>query len=84
MLYPRFAGKRGHPPLIARRLFGEILAGDGEGGLRALLARHEAADVDVADEGILLDMDTPEDYQRLAELARRRDVPTADRVRGHP
>jgi putative nucleotidyltransferase with HDIG domain len=77
VLYPRFAGKRGHPPLIARRLFDEILAGDGAGGLRALLARHDAAEIDVADEGILLDMDTPEDYTRLAEMARRRHLPSA-------
>lgn len=77
VLYPRFAGKRGHPPLIARRLFDEILAGDGTGGLRALLARHDAAEIDVADEGILLDMDTPEDYTRLAEMARHRHLPSA-------
>ena len=31
----------------------------------------------VFDEGILLDMDTPEDYERLAKLAPRRHVPTA-------
>ena len=79
IIYPVFQGRRGHPPLIARSLFAEILAGDGAGGLRALLQRHqaEASEVDVFDEGILLDMDTPEDYARLAELAPRRHVPTA-------
>ncbi len=77
VIAPSFRGRRGHPPLIARRLFAEIMAGDGEGGLRALLQRHEADEVAVADEGILLDMDTPEDYARLTELARHRHLPTA-------
>jgi putative nucleotidyltransferase with HDIG domain len=79
IIYPVFRGQHGHPPLIARRLFAEILAGDGAGGLRALLQRHQAdaSEVDVFDEGILLDMDAPEDYARLAKLAPRRHVPTA-------
>jgi molybdenum cofactor cytidylyltransferase len=78
VVYPLFSGQRGHPPLIARSLFGEILAGDGEGGLRALLQRHQssAAEVEVIDEGILLDMDTPEDYGLLANLAQHRHLPT--------
>ena len=76
--YPRFSGRRGHPPLIARALFAEILSGQGEGGLRALLATQQgdAADVDVLDEGVILDMDTPADYDQLAQLALRRHLPT--------
>jgi len=76
--YPRFAGRRGHPPLISRYLFAEILAGQGDGGLRALLTNHQgaASDVNVLDEGIVLDMDTPEDYEQLAKLALRRHLPT--------
>jgi molybdenum cofactor cytidylyltransferase len=79
IIYPVFLGRRGHPPLIARSLFAEIIAGDGEGGLRALLQRHDAdaSKVDVFDEGILLDMDTHEDYERLTKLAPRRHIPTA-------
>ena len=79
IIYPVFRGQHGHPPLIARSLFNEILAGNGEGGLRALLQRHEAdaSEVDVFDEGILLDMDEPEDYERLTKLAPRRHIPTA-------
>ena len=76
--YPRFNGLRGHPPLISRALFAEIVAGNGDGGLRALLANHQsvASDVNVLDEGVVLDMDTPEDYERLAKLARHRHLPT--------
>ena len=76
--YPRFNGQRGHPPLVSSALFAEILAGKGEGGLRELLRKHqpESADVDVLDEGVLLDMDTPEDYAQLVGLAERRHLPT--------
>lgn len=77
VVYPTFHGRRGHPPLIGRALFAEILVGDGEGGLRALLERHPAAEVAVADEAILLDMDTPDEHRRLAELARQRHLPSA-------
>lgn len=76
--YPRFSGQRGHPPLISRSLFSEILAGKGDGGLRALLTNHQraASDVNVLDGGVVLDMDTPEDYEQLAKLALRRHLPT--------
>ena len=76
VIYPIFRGQRGHPPLIRRDLFAEILAGDGDGGLRALLLRHEATEIAVADEAILLDMDAPDDYQRLALRALRRHLPS--------
>jgi molybdenum cofactor cytidylyltransferase len=75
IFYPTFRGQRGHPPLIGRELFAEIAAGDGEGGLRAVLQRHAATAVAVADQAILLDMDTPEDHQRLDAFAHHRDVP---------
>ena len=76
--YPCFAGQRGHPPLISRSLFAEILNGNGDGGLRPVLERYQttAINVDVLDEGVLLDMDTPDDYAQLASLALRRHLPT--------
>jgi putative nucleotidyltransferase with HDIG domain len=79
IIYPAFQGERGHPPLITRRLFPDILAGDGKGGLRALLQSREAdaCEIEVFDEGVLLDMDTPEDYARMTMLAPRRHIPTA-------
>ena len=76
--YPRFSGQRGHPPLLSRFLFAEILAGKGDGGLRALLTNHQgaASDVNVLDEGIMLEMDSPDAYAQLAKLALRRHLPT--------
>jgi molybdenum cofactor cytidylyltransferase len=68
IVYPTFRCKRGHPPLVRRALFAEILASDGDGGLRALLARHEAMarEVAVFDWGCLVDMDRRDDYRLLA------------------
>lgn len=76
--YPAFRGAKGHPPLIGSRLIPEILEWSGEGGLRGLLARHEERSrvVEVPDEGITLDMDTPEDYALLNAMAEREDIPS--------
>lgn len=66
ILYPCHQGKRGHPPLIAATYIPEILAANPEGGLRELLAHHagEARLVECVDPGILIDLDTPEEYQQ--------------------
>jgi CTP:molybdopterin cytidylyltransferase MocA len=83
IIYPRFLGKRGHPPLIAGKLTREIAAWQGEGGLKAALAEWEpaASDVDVADGNILLDMDTQDDYRLLQEKVERLDIPTPEECR---
>jgi molybdenum cofactor cytidylyltransferase len=80
IVYPTFCGKRGHPPFVGRALFREILSCDGEGGLRAILARREAeaASVAVFDRGCLLDMDSPRDYGRLQETLAHLHVPDED------
>lgn len=67
ILYPACHGRRGHPPLLATSYRDAILAWPGAGGLKALLRKYpaDAASIETGDEGILLDMDTPEDYQRL-------------------
>jgi putative nucleotidyltransferase with HDIG domain len=82
VVYPAFLGKKGHPPLISRRLVPEILNFGGDGGLRALLARHDRASLvlDVPDEGIVMDMDTPEDYGKLRDYAARAALPSAREV----
>jgi molybdenum cofactor cytidylyltransferase len=78
VLYPTFRGERGHPPLISSRLFPATTSGDGAGGLQRVLAAHEgqAREVAVRDEGVLLDLDTPEDYRRACEVCADRSVPT--------
>jgi molybdenum cofactor cytidylyltransferase len=65
IVIPTWQGCRGNPVLFARRLFPELLAVQGDQGGRALFASHQQdiALVEVGDEGILLDVDTPEQYK---------------------
>jgi molybdenum cofactor cytidylyltransferase len=78
ILYPAFSGRRGHPPLISLTLREKILSWEGAGGLQSFLAQHEkeAADVPVADEHILFDIDTPRDYQNAVSRLATYDIPT--------
>lgn len=64
--YPCYGQKRGHPPLIAATLIPSILDFAEPGGMRVLLSRCKETSLDVAcdDPGILLDLNTPEDYER--------------------
>ncbi|WP_084637525.1 radical SAM (seleno)protein TrsS [Paludibacterium yongneupense] len=80
IVYPCFHGERGHPPLIRRALFADIIAGKGDGGLKHLLESFEpkAENVDVFDAGILRDMDTPADYIRLLAFASARGLPSQE------
>jgi molybdenum cofactor cytidylyltransferase len=66
VIYPVYRGERGHPPLISAKLRGLILAVEPEGGLKGLLEReaHDSAEIQVDDEGILIDLDSEEDYQK--------------------
>lgn len=66
VVFPERDGRRGHPPLIDSRLIPEILSYDGPDGLRGLWRRyeHEIHAVPVDDEGVSIDLDTPEAYDR--------------------
>jgi CTP:molybdopterin cytidylyltransferase MocA len=80
ILYPVFQNRRGHPPIISTIFTRKILNFNEQGGLRSFLEQNEssAADVAVADEGILLDMDTQHDYRRILAKYQRYDIPTPD------
>ena len=61
---PRFQGRRGFPVYFAKTCFAELIAGlHGEIGGREYIETHKTdlILVDVEDEGILLDIDRPED-----------------------
>jgi CTP:molybdopterin cytidylyltransferase MocA len=63
---PRFHGKRGHPVIFARSLFEELLNAPIDQGAKAVVNAHrdETLEIDTEDEGITLDIDTPELYRR--------------------
>ena len=64
---PVFEGKRGHPILFDHALWPELLALPDGSAPRTVLNTHPDGLrlIPVDDEGILTDLDTPEDYQRL-------------------
>ncbi|MDR0446960.1 MAG: nucleotidyltransferase family protein [Oscillospiraceae bacterium] len=66
-IFPTFDARRGHPPIIPRALAAPLLEYSGEGGAKSCLSRYPGADLPVADPGVLLDMDTPQDYAALLE-----------------
>lgn len=63
---PSWNGRRGHPALIDAALIPAILSYEGADGLRGLWRSLGLAPAlaDVSDPGTVLDLDTPEDYQR--------------------
>ena len=78
VVYPAFQGRRGHPPLISGRHRQDILAA-GPGTLKTALARLEPAiTVEVPDRGVLLDMDTPADYETLKTFSQGRALPARE------
>jgi molybdenum cofactor cytidylyltransferase len=64
---PAHEGRHGHPAILDRSLFDEIRRADLAAGARGVIKAHQAEAVDVAvdDEGAFLDIDTPEEYERL-------------------
>ena len=64
---PTQAGRHGHPILIAQPVIRELLAANPSAPARAIMRRHSASGVEleVAEDGPFLDVDTPEEYQRL-------------------
>jgi len=64
---PTYRGKRGNPVLWDRRFFPEMREVAGDVGARHLIGAHGdvVAEVEMADDGVLIDIDTP---QALAEL----------------
>jgi molybdenum cofactor cytidylyltransferase len=64
---PVYRGRRGHPLAIAPALIPEIETLDLTLGLKQLRDRHEAEllEIEVEDSGVVLDVDTPEEYESL-------------------
>ncbi len=64
---PIFDGQRGNPVLWASRFIPEMMLITGDTGARELLLRHAdlVHEVEAADAGVLLDVDTPEDLATI-------------------
>jgi molybdenum cofactor cytidylyltransferase len=71
---PAIGERHGHPVLFDRRLFDELRRAPLDTGAKAVVRAHADAivNVAVADEGCLVDVDTPQEYRDLCSLSRPR------------
>jgi molybdenum cofactor cytidylyltransferase len=62
-------GRHGHPVIFGRQVFDELRRANPAVGAKSVVRAHESSllDVEVDDEGVLRDIDTPEDYRRLTQ-----------------
>ncbi|GAY25571.1 nucleotidyltransferase family protein [Desulfurococcaceae archaeon AG1] len=70
MVIPRYMGQRGNPVLISSALSSDIMTLSGDMGARVLIHRYgdRVLYIDVEDPGILIDIDYPEDLERVREI----------------
>jgi molybdenum cofactor cytidylyltransferase len=66
IVVPRHGGKRGHPVIFSRRLYGELLTAPLDQGAKVVVNAHQGdtLDIDTDDIGITIDIDTPELYRQ--------------------
>lgn len=65
ILIPVCEGRRGHPALVAWRHVVGIRALPPDRGINAYFREQDVTEVTVSNPGVLCDLDTPEDYERL-------------------
>ncbi len=63
LVIPSYQMRRGHPILIDRRYWNELTALPDEGNPRDVINAHPVTYVNVDNDSILRDVDTPQDYQ---------------------
>jgi molybdenum cofactor cytidylyltransferase len=62
-----FQGRRGNPVLFDKSVFQELRALEGDAGGRLIFSKHPLYLIPVEDPGMLLDIDSPEDYENLVK-----------------
>jgi CTP:molybdopterin cytidylyltransferase MocA len=70
---PRFKGRKGHPVLIKKSLFKEFLNLEEDKTMKNVVNRFKKQHGYVeADEWCIVDLDTPEEYERILEMWKQR------------
>lgn len=67
LTWPVYEGKRGNPVLFDRRLWPELMKVEGDEGGKQIMARtspEEIGRIEVAEPGVLIDIDTPDEYEK--------------------
>jgi len=79
IVIPMYKGFRGNPVLLDRSVFPELMALRGDIGCRAIFGNHleGIVKVPVEDLGILLDLDSKDDFERLKQFAQGAAEPNA-------
>jgi len=72
VIIPTYRGERGHPVVISKALFPELLALSPGEPANAVIRKYrpETQFMEFADRGILIDVDEPRTYERLEEISR--------------
>ena len=70
IVIPSYRRRRGHPIIFAESLFDELLNAPADRGAVSVVRRHEREilHVEVDNPGVLIDIDTPEDYLKYVTL----------------
>ena len=78
---PTCDGKSGHPILLSDECVIPILTDSGAGGLRGAIERlhFPVLDIETGDPGVLMDADTPADYQWLRSYQEKQGLRILDR-----
>ncbi len=67
IVIPTYHGRRGHPVIFSSQLYGALLTAPQELGARAVVREHadQVLEVPTDQEGVVLNVNDPEAYQRL-------------------
>jgi molybdenum cofactor cytidylyltransferase len=65
VVYAQYRGQRGHPVGFNAELFSELVGLQGDEGARRILARYPSLGLELDDPGVLMDLDTEADLERL-------------------
>lgn len=68
VVIPTFEGKKGHPVLLDKSIRQQVMNRDDFQSLRDVICANESVLVPVGCRGVLLDIDTLEDYELLKQL----------------
>ena len=75
VVYAQYRGRRGHPVAFGAELFSDLVQLTGDEGARRVMARYASFGIEVADPGVLMDVDTEADLAALRASAEASPMP---------
>jgi molybdenum cofactor cytidylyltransferase len=69
---PKFHNRGGHPILLPASCIMEILAEGEESNLKLYLDKKDIKIIEIDDESIMMDVDTPEDYEKVKKMIQQK------------